>query len=159
MIISKIEAFPLHIPFKRGTKSADAEWGDKDLPASDSLLVKVTTDRKLEGWGEAFGFRAVRSAKLAIDELIAPICVGRDATQIGPLMLEVQKKLHIFGRGGPLLYAISAMDIALWDIAGKAANAPLHRLLGGAQGDLACYASLIRFSDPSLVRTNVRRAI
>jgi L-alanine-DL-glutamate epimerase-like enolase superfamily enzyme len=159
MIIGKIEAFPLHIPFKRGSKSADAAWGDKDLPASDSLLVKVTINEGLEGWGEAFGFRAVRSAKLAIDELIAPMCVGRDATQIAPLMLDVQKKLHIFGRSGPLMYGMSAVEIALWDIAGKAANAPIHRLLGGARGDLVCYASLIRFSDPSLVRANVRRAI
>jgi L-alanine-DL-glutamate epimerase-like enolase superfamily enzyme len=159
MIIAKIEAFPLHIPFKRGTKSAAAAWGDQDLPASDSLLVKVTTSQGLEGWGEAFGFRAVRSAKLAIDELIAPTCIGRDATQIVPLMLDVQKKLHIFGRGGPLFYAISAVEIALWDIAGKVANAPVHQLLGGAKGDLACYASLIRFSDPALVRVNVRRAI
>jgi hypothetical protein len=39
---------------------------------------------------------------LAIDELIAPLCIGRDATQIGSLMLDVQKKLHIFGRSGPL---------------------------------------------------------
>jgi Mandelate racemase / muconate lactonizing enzyme, N-terminal domain len=44
-------------------------------------------------------------------------------------MMEVQKKLHIFGRSGPLFYGISAIDIALWDIAGKAANAPLCRIL------------------------------
>jgi len=60
---------------------------------------------------------------LAIDELIAPLCIGQDATRIAPLMLEVQKKLHIFGRSGPLIYGVSAVDIALWDIAGKAANA------------------------------------
>jgi L-alanine-DL-glutamate epimerase-like enolase superfamily enzyme len=47
------------------------------LPAADSVLVKVTTDQGLEGWGEAFGFRAVASAKLAVDELIAPICIGQ----------------------------------------------------------------------------------
>ena len=159
MIIAKIEAFPLRIPFKPGTKSDAAAWGDKDLPAADSLLVKVTTDQGLEGWGEAFGFRAVTSAKLAVEELISPHCMGRDATQIAPLMLEIQKKLHIFGRGGPLAYGMSAVDIALWDIAGKAANAPVCRLLGGGVADLACYASLVRYTDPSLVRDNVRRAI
>jgi L-alanine-DL-glutamate epimerase-like enolase superfamily enzyme len=159
MIIAKIETFPLRIPFKPGTASADAAWGGKDLPAADSLLVKVTTDDGLEGWGEAFGFRAVPSAKLAVDELIAPLCIGEDATQIAPLMLDVQKKLHIFGRSGPLFYGISAVDIALWDIAGKAAKAPVYRLLGGGAPDLACYASLIRYSDPSLIRAGVRRAL
>ncbi|HYB10287.1 MAG TPA: mandelate racemase/muconate lactonizing enzyme family protein [Alphaproteobacteria bacterium] len=159
MNIAKIETYPLRIPFKDRGLSAAAAWGEKGLPAADSLLVKVTTDKGLEGWGEAFGFRAVASAKLAIEELLAPICIGRDATQIASLMLEIQKTLHIFGRSGPLAYGVSAVDIALWDIAGKSANAPLHRLLGGGSTSLACYASLIRFSDPSLVRANVRRTI
>ena len=75
-------------------------------------------------------------------------------------MLEVQKKLHIFGRAGPLFYGISAIDIALWDISGKAAGLPVYRLLGGSSTpDLSCYASFIRYSDSSLVRANVRRAL
>jgi L-alanine-DL-glutamate epimerase-like enolase superfamily enzyme len=159
MIIDKIETFALRIPFKKGIKSDASAWGDRNSPAADSLLVKVTTDQGLEGWGEAFGFRAVKSAKLAIDELIAPICIGQDATGIAPLMLEVQKTLHILGRNSPLTFGLSAVDIALWDIAGKAANAPICRLLGGGGADLRCYASLVRYSDPSLVRAYVRRAI
>lgn len=159
MKIAKIETVPLRIPFKPGSGSADAAWGDKDLPAADSLLVKITTDDGLAGWGEAFGFRAVESAKLAVDELIGPLCIGKDATRIVPTMLEVQKKLHIFGRGGPLFYGLSAVDIALWDIAGKAVNIPVCRLLGGGVSDLTCYASLIRYSDPELVRASVRRAL
>jgi L-alanine-DL-glutamate epimerase-like enolase superfamily enzyme len=115
VIITKIETFPLRIPFKPGTQSDAAAWGDKNLQVADSLLVKVTTDQGLEGWGETFGFRAVT---------FAPLCVDQDATQIAPLMLEIQKKLHVFGRAGPLMYGISAVDIALWDIAGKAANVP-----------------------------------
>jgi len=111
------------------------------------------------GWGEAFGFRAVASAKLAIDQLVSPLCIRKDATRIEPLMLDVQKKLHVFGRGGALAFGISAVDIALWDIAGKAANMPLSRLLGGGAADLGSYASLVRYSDPSLVRASVRRAI
>ncbi|WP_342724685.1 mandelate racemase/muconate lactonizing enzyme family protein [Bradyrhizobium sp. B097] len=159
MIITDIESIPLRIPFRAGTKSASSAWGDGNLPAADSLLVKVTTDHGLVGWGEAFGFRAVASVKLAIDQLIAPLCIGKDATRIEPLMLDVQKKLHVFGRGGALAFAISAVDIALWDIAGKAANAPLCRLLGGGAGQLDCYASLVRYSEPSLVRAAVRQAI
>jgi L-alanine-DL-glutamate epimerase-like enolase superfamily enzyme len=46
----------------------------------------------LIGWGEAFGFRAVASVKLAIDQLIAPLCIGKDATRIEPLMLDAQNR-------------------------------------------------------------------
>jgi L-alanine-DL-glutamate epimerase-like enolase superfamily enzyme len=158
MIITDIEAIPLRIPFKPGNKSDASAWGDSNLPAADSLVVKVTTDQGLTGWGEAFGFRAVASAKLAIDQLIAPLIIGQDATRIEPLMSDVEKKLHVFGRAGALAFGISAIDIALWDIAGKAANAPLCRLLGGGAPELECYASLVRYSEPSLVRAAVRQA-
>jgi L-alanine-DL-glutamate epimerase-like enolase superfamily enzyme len=93
--IAGIETGPLRIPFKAGTKSDASAWGDSNLPAANSLLVKVTTDQGLVGWGEAFGFRAIASAKLAIDQLIVSLCVGQDATRIETLMLDVQKKLHV----------------------------------------------------------------
>jgi L-alanine-DL-glutamate epimerase-like enolase superfamily enzyme len=82
MIIANIETFPLRIPFESGTQAAASAWGDKGLPATDLLLVRVTTDQGLAGWGETFGFRAVYSAHLAIDELIAPLCIGRDASRL-----------------------------------------------------------------------------
>jgi L-alanine-DL-glutamate epimerase-like enolase superfamily enzyme len=159
MIITGIETFPLRIPFRPGNQSAASAWGPKRLHAVDSLLVKVTTDQGLEGWGESFGFTGVPVTQRAVDAVIAPLCVGRDATRIGPLMGEVQDKLAVFGRGGPFTHALSAVDIALWDIAGKAAGAPLHRLLGGGRDDLACYASLDAYADAGLVRAAVRKAV
>jgi L-alanine-DL-glutamate epimerase-like enolase superfamily enzyme len=159
MIITRVEAIPLRIPFKLGTRSEASAWGDGNLPTADSLLVKVMTDEGLVGWGEAFGFRAVASVKLAVDQLIGPLCIGQDATRIDALMEDVQRKLHVFGRGGALAFGISAVDIALWDIAGKAANMPLCRLLGGGVADLPCYASLIRHSGPAEVRGGVRQVL
>lgn len=159
MIITGIQALPLRIPFKPGDRSAAPAWGPEDLNVVDSLLVKVTTDQGLEGWGEAFGYRGVPVTQRAIDEVIAPLCIGQDATRIAGLMREVQGQLDVLGRGGPLTHALSAVDIALWDIAGKAASTPLHRLLGGGRSDLACYASLEAYSDPALVRAAVRRAL
>jgi len=148
MIIAAIETFPLRIPFTGGGR-----------PPVDSLLVKVTAEHGPEGWGEAFGFAAVPMTRWAVEEMIAPLCVGQDAANIAALMREVQEKLHVFGRGGPLTHALSAVDTALWDIAGKAAGVPLHRLLGGGAADLACYASLDPYSDPPLVRAGVRQAL
>ncbi|OBI99437.1 L-alanine-DL-glutamate epimerase [Mycobacterium alsense] len=157
-VIAEIETVPLRIPLRADGTPGASLWGDQ-LSAADSLLVKVTTRGGVEGWGEAFGFRAVNAAKLAVDELIAPLCIGEDATRIGPLMLGLQKKLHVFGRGGALTYGLSAVDIALWDIAGKLADAPVCRLLGGGETTMPCYASLACYSDPPLVRAAVRQAI
>jgi L-alanine-DL-glutamate epimerase-like enolase superfamily enzyme len=159
MLIAGIETFPLRIPFKPGRASAVSDWGPADLPAVDSLLVKVTTDQGWEGWGEGFGLRGIAVTQRAIHELVAPICVGQDASRISALMLDVQKQLQVFGRGGPVTHALSGVDIALWDIAGKAAGVPVHRLLGGGANDLAAYASLEAYADPSVVRDRVRQAL
>lgn len=158
MIIAAIETIPLRIPFRPGIKSQPSAWGDGDLPAADTLLVRVTTDEGMTGWGEAFGFRAVASAKLAVDQMLAPLCIGQDAFRIEALILDLRKKLHVFGLAGPLAFGISAIEIALWDIAGKAANAPLSQILGGGVAELPCYASLVRHGNPSLVRDAVREA-
>src|SRR4029077_16179011 len=69
-----------------------------------------TTDSGLKGCGEAFGFLAVACAKLAIDGLISPFCIGREATQIGSLMVEVQKRLHVFML--PAIHATAALGRA-----------------------------------------------
>src|ERR1700761_83662 len=109
MIITGIETVPLRIPFRPGSGSASSAW----RAAVDSLLVKVTTDQGIDGWGEAFGFAGVPVTQRAVDAVIAPLCVGRDATRIGPLTAEVQRELAVLGRGGPVTHALSAVDIAL----------------------------------------------
>lgn len=158
--IATIEAIPLRIPFTAGGRSDAGAWGGKDLKTVDSLVVKVTTEQGLAGWGESFGFTAVPAVKAAVDRIIAPLCIGRDCSLIEKLMHELQVTLHIFGRSGAIMFGLSALDIALWDLAGKMAGQSVHQLLGGSDTDsLPCYASLIRYSDPDLVRENVRRAL
>jgi L-alanine-DL-glutamate epimerase-like enolase superfamily enzyme len=156
MIIDRIDAFPLAIPFGSGA----ALPGPSRPPGVTSLLVRVRTDEGHEGWGEAFGFEATAVTRRALEDLVAPLCTGQDAARIGPLMRAVQQRLLVFGRGGAVVHALSAVDTALWDIAGKAAAAPLHRLLGdSAPPDLACYASLDPYGDPAAVRAGVRQAL
>jgi L-alanine-DL-glutamate epimerase-like enolase superfamily enzyme len=160
MKIASIETIPLRIPFTTGGKSAGGVWGPKDLQVVDSLVVKVTTDDGTVGWGETFGFTAIPSVKLVIDKILAPELIDRDVTLREKSMLDLQKKFHVFGRSGAFIYGLSAIDIALWDIAGKSANKPIYQLLGGSEAtSLAAYASLIRYADAELIRRNVRRAV
>ena len=130
MRIARVETIALRIPFGHG--GAPAGWGGRAWSALDTLLVRVDTEDGLTGWGEAFGYSCLGSVKAAVDGMVAPIAIGRDAGDIAGLMRELQQALHLYGRYGITMFALSGLDIALWDIAGKAASLPLYRLLGGA---------------------------
>lgn len=160
MKIASVEAISLRIPFTVGGKSAAGAWGKGGLQAADSLLVKVTTDAGLVGWGESFGFTAIPAVKAALDTMIAPACIGMEAGHIEAIAEDLQRRFHIFGRSGAVMFGLSALDIALWDIAGKAAGVPVHAMLGGARRKrLPAYASLIRYADAEAIAANVRRAL
>lgn len=159
MKIEKIETTVLRMPYTSGGPLDAQVWGGKAWQTADVLLVKVITDDGLVGWGEAFGYNVIPATKAAIDQIIAPMCIGRNPLDIELLMQEMQQKLHIFGRSGPVIFGLSGIDVALWDIAGKAANLPVHRLLGGGRAQLTCYASMIRYTEPKLVAKNVERAL
>ena len=104
---------PVRIPFTTGGRSDAGVWGKAGLQTADSLIVTVTTDTDVVGWGETFGFTAIPAVKVAIDSILAPECVGRDATQIGKLMLDLQKKFHVFGRYNlRVLYPPTAIVLA-----------------------------------------------
>jgi len=158
--IKSIETILLNIPYSSGGPSDTEAWGGTAWRTADVLLVKVGTDTGITGWGEAFGYNVIPATRAAIDQILAPMCLGRDPLKIDVLMLELQQKLHIFGRSGPIIFGLSGLDIALWDIAGKAAGQPVHKLLGGARSPrLTCYASLVRYTDPKIVAHNVGRAL
>ncbi len=158
MKIVRVEAVPLSIPCRYGAEG----WslGAGGWKALDFCLVRVDTDAGITGWGEAFSYSCRRAVAAAVNDMIAPLAVGRDAADIAGLHAEIQKRLHIFGRFGITAFALSGLDIALWDIAGKAAGKPLHALIGGARRErLACYASLLRYADPALVARYCERAL
>jgi len=159
MKIDRIETMVLRIPYTSGGPAGTDVWGGKAWETADVLLVRISTDDGITGWGEAFGYNIIPATKVAIDQILAPMCIGRDPLAIESLTQEIQQKLHIFGRGGPVIFGLSGIDIALWDIAGKVARQPLHRLLGGGGPQLTCYASMIRYSDPKVVAANVERAM
>ena len=120
--------------------------------AFQCLLVKVETDAGIVGWGEAFAHRVVPAVKFALETLIAPHCIGADPTAISALTENLMRRTYGVGRSGPVMYAVSGVDIALWDILGKAAGLPVYKLLGGTRRtDLPVYASLLKYADTDVV--------
>jgi galactonate dehydratase len=93
-------------------------------------LFKIETDAGIHGWGEATnwpGSPLIEAACKHVGEFI----IGQDARRLDYLWTKVYRDMNWLGQAGPLLSAISAMDIALWDIKGKAAGMPVYDLLGG----------------------------
>jgi D-galactarolactone cycloisomerase len=99
-----------------------------------ATLVEVVTDAGLVGWGEAFaqGLEAPEIAAAVIDKALRPLVTGADPLDTEVLWHRMYHATRDFGRKGSVIAAISALDIAFWDIAGKAHEVPVYRLLGGA---------------------------
>ena len=158
MKITRIEPILIAVPYRHGgptPKGDAAPWR-----TMDTLLVRVETGDGLVGWGEAFGFGACSTTQRAVDAMVAPLAVGRDPRDIAALMAELRRRLHNFGRNGPVSFALAGLDIALWDIAGQIAGVPLHRLLGGGTSDrVPAYASLLRYGTTELVARNAAEAV
>lgn len=158
MLIAAVESSVVSVPFSMGGPHplfAGQPWDRLEI-----LLVRVETDDGLVGWGEAFGHAAIAATKAALDSIVAPLVVGRDAGDINALTRQVLHGVHLLGRNGPFVYAFSGVEIALWDLLGKRAGQPLWRLLGGsAPAPLDAYASLLSYGgDLELVARNTAEA-
>jgi galactonate dehydratase len=100
----------------------------------NQLVVKVETDEGVHGWGES-GLSGREKAVVGAIEHYREFLIGRDATAIGAIWQETYRSQYFEG-GRVLQAAISAIDIALHDIKGKALGVPVYQLLGGKQRDL-----------------------
>src|SRR5215470_9185967 len=157
MKITRVETFVVTLPM---VIEGATPRRDRAVTSIDVLLVRVDTDRGVSGWGEAFGHRIFPATRAALDTVLGPMCVGRDPTQIAAIHDDLQRLLHGIGRNGPTIYALSGIDIALWDIAGKVAGLPLYRLLGGGtRADLPAYASLLRYGAADAVAFYTEQAL
>ena len=99
-----------------------------------ATLVRVTTENGLQGWGEAFaqGLEPPEIAAAAIEHALKPLLVGESALDIAVLWNKMYSRTRDYGRKGSVVAAISAVDTALWDIAGHFYQQPVYQLLGGA---------------------------
>ena len=96
-------------------------------------LVEVSTDEGITGWGECFGPGNVAIAnKGIVERVIQPMILGDDPLDRDVIWHRVYNLLRDHGQKGMPIQSLSGVDIALWDIAGKLAGMPLHKLIGGA---------------------------
>jgi L-alanine-DL-glutamate epimerase-like enolase superfamily enzyme len=157
MKITAAESILLTVPYR--TSGGLRAIAGRPAAGLNILLLRLETDAGFTGWGEAFGHGVSPATKTALDTLVAPMLIGRDPQDIDGLMDHLQRTLHLFGRSGAVMYALSGVDIALWDIAGKVAGKPLYQMLGGVDRALPAYASLLRCSGPDAVAQSCREAV
>jgi len=131
----------------------------------DAFLVKVHTDEGVVGIGEAdtspYVARTIveMPASHSIARGIRELIVGEDAGQIDRLWQLMFHATDHYGRGGAALHVISAIDMALWDIAGKVAGRPIADLLGGRRvDDVPVYASEVMPETAAEVQSIAERA-
>jgi len=160
MKITNVRAHHIRIPYDAGV--ASFRQGASAISALDMVIVEVSTDAGITGWGDAFSYVCPRTTCTAVDEMIAPQARGQDAPDaagIPAFMEQIQRNLHLFGRYGITMFAISGLDIALWDIAAKTKGVPLHRLLGGGKRErIPAYASLLRIGKPEAIASECQAA-
>ena len=144
MKITGVEAICLAIPMK--PLDPPSAWTGS---TRKQIVVRVKTDSGLTGVGEAFAYGAPLAVCNVIEESLAPLIVGQDPLRIEHLVDVMHRGTMIYGRRGLAMFAISGVDIALWDLLGKARGAPVYELLGGAtRPRLPVYASLMRYGSP-----------
>lgn len=148
MRIERIESFILKAPLAGGQRFLSSQGM---FQQRTSLLVKITTDDGLTGWGEGGVSMPVEHIQTYLHGALAPRLLGRDPEATEPIWHELYGFARDFGRKGACVAAISGVDIALWDLRGKAAQRPVHALLGGGFRDrLRAYATGLYFTEADL---------
>lgn len=152
--IAKIDVHPLRATLPKVQRTSQG-----DYPAIEIVVVEVETEDGTVGFGEGLCRRGAAGYARFIEEALVPRLIGRDGADRRALWKAMRAALS--GRpGGQVVEAIAAVDIALWDIAGKQANQPIHRLLGGmGRKEVAAYASSINWLDDATVEAEVAAAL
>lgn len=135
MKIAGVRAYPVGLPLQE-----ELRWGAMAVSTKGGIIVEVSTSDGLVGIGEA-GFSAEYFSTVGplINGQLGPMVIGRDPRDIGALWHDMMRATHMWGRRGVETYALSGIDIALWDLMGKTAGQPVHRLLGTSQHSVRAY--------------------
>jgi L-alanine-DL-glutamate epimerase-like enolase superfamily enzyme len=143
------------IPLSGGTH--DHGWpGGTDPNAQYNTLLEVISDEGLHGYGSCYTTRPLVEAALG---LLRPILVGETGLEPERVSEKLRQTMFWLGRGGSVEHAISGIDIALWDLFGKAVKQPVARLLGGCYRDrIKPYASML-FDDPPKLKEKLQEQL
>ncbi|MFC6884839.1 MULTISPECIES: mandelate racemase/muconate lactonizing enzyme family protein [Actinomadura] len=137
MTISSIRARAVAIPVDRPTRMSNRVLADRHY-----VLVEVADDRGGTGLGYTYaGTSGGPLTKTAVDDLLAPVYLGADEDDLTGLWGRAYQEVLLAGRRGAVIRALSALDIALWDLKAKRAGQPLAVLLGGSTAPQPAYAS------------------
>jgi L-alanine-DL-glutamate epimerase-like enolase superfamily enzyme len=132
-INSKVLVLPEADPLANSPENPNA--------ARPIVILRMGTDDGIEGIAVTFyGGSATRSLKAAVDDLGA-LTLGEDPSRLETIIAKLRAAAGGSGPAGMFTLALAAIDIALWDILGKALNQPLWKLLGGARERVPTYAS------------------
>jgi D-arabinonate dehydratase len=124
--------------------TAPVAWATAKITEREYLLVWAIGEDGTFGLGYGLGSRYPGGARLfhdVVQEQLAPLAVGMDSWMTEALWASLYQRTLLLGRRGAGLRAMSALDIALWDLNAKQAGVPLYRLLGGYRSEIPAYAS------------------
>ncbi|MBW6397342.1 mandelate racemase/muconate lactonizing enzyme family protein [Roseomonas sp. HJA6] len=148
MKIVDVRAFPTSFPLPQG----GPRLGIGQAVKRDAVMVKVTTEDGIVGWGESHHGRAHTAIATLIQTTLRGLILGMDAfdtTGINARIYQYQLASH--GMGAACAMAMSGIDMALWDAKAKALNLPLYKLLGGSGRAVPAYAGgvALGYQDPA----------
>src|SRR4051794_38132067 len=139
MEIERIETALYRLPLDVTGATGDAGHGEID--SEELVTVTLQADgRTAHGYAYTIG-RGGHGIKAVIDHDLAPLLLGRDATDVEGLWELMWQRLLYVGRGGLTSFAIAGVDVALWDLRGLVAEAPLFALLGAEARAIPAYGS------------------
>lgn len=151
LTISALRAIPLTAAMQAGTRTSQGDYGRVSV-----VLVEIQTVDGVTGYGECLGRFGASAYASLINEVLAPRLLGQNAFDIRRLWQHMRMALS--GRaGGVLVECIAGVDIALWDLVGRALGQPVHRLLGGVGRPLVdCYASSLNWASVEQMQEQAR---
>ena len=159
MKIAAVRAYPTSFPIPVANRVA---LGIGTAVKRDAVVVKVTTDAGIVGWGEAHHGRAHTAVAKLIETTLRQLVVGMDPHDVNGVWEKMYRfQLASHGMGAGACLAISGIDMALWDIRGKALGLPLYRLLGGRRKAIPAYAGGVSlgYQPPSQLVDEARKSI